>query len=461
MSCIISAPSTDSGKTTLSLLISCWAYSRGLKLQTFKVGPDYLDQQQLSSIGQPICRNLDVFLSGEDWVKTTFLKYSNKYNLSLVEGAMGLFDGLGSTHYSSTANVAKILDLPIIFVVNARGQSASLLPLIKGFIDFDNEISIKGIIFNNVNSERHKKLIKEVFENQNIDILGFLPTNNKISLSKSDLGIVSPKDSKKKIDIDYFADVAEKTLDFKKLEKFLLPTNYSKNIENLFHSDLQIKSCKPVAIAEDKIFHFQYPETKEFLEEIGIPLVSWNLFEDEEIPNDVKTLIIPGGFPEKYAQHISSSKRSLESLRQFYKKGYIYAECGGMMILGESIKDEFGEVYRMANILPFNSKRGKLSVGYRYIEGIKDSQIIKKDQIFKGHEFHYWQIEEKVINSSFNKHYSTCKFTSPWMIRSWGTNNKNEGWSSENLHASWVHLHLPSNINAARNFVSTIEKFSK
>ena len=137
MPCVISSPSTDSGKTTLSLLISCWAFSKGIKIQTFKVGPDYLDQQQLSSIGQPVCRNLDIFLNGEDWVQNIFYKFSKKFEYSLIEGAMGLFDGLGSSVFSSTANVAKVLDLPVIFIVNARGQVASLLALFKGFRDFD------------------------------------------------------------------------------------------------------------------------------------------------------------------------------------------------------------------------------------------------------------------------------------------------------------------------------------
>ena len=119
MPCVISSPSTDSGKTTLSLLIACWAFSKGIKIQTFKVGPDYLDQQQLSSIGQPICRNLDVFLSGEEWVQKNFLKHSSKYEFSLIEGAMGLFDGLGATAYSSTANAVSYthLTLPTILPV--------------------------------------------------------------------------------------------------------------------------------------------------------------------------------------------------------------------------------------------------------------------------------------------------------------------------------------------------------
>ena len=122
MPCVISSPSTDSGKTTLSLLISCWAFSKGIKIQTFKVGPDYLDQQQLSSIGQPICRNLDIFLSGEEWVRESFFKHSLKNEFSLIEGAMGLFDGLGATTFSSTANVSRLLNAPVIFIVNAKGK---------------------------------------------------------------------------------------------------------------------------------------------------------------------------------------------------------------------------------------------------------------------------------------------------------------------------------------------------
>ena len=231
MPCVISSPSTDSGKTTLSLLLSCWAFSKGIKIQTFKVGPDYLDQQQLSSIGQPICRNLDVFLSGEEWVQECFLKHSSKCEYSLIEGAMGLFDGLGATTYSSTANVAKILHAPVIFIVNARGQVASLLATVKGFRDFDRELSIVGIIFNNVNSVRHKKLIEEVFKNEDIEILGFLPTDSKITLNKANLGLISPLDSAKEIDVEYFASFAERNLDVISLRKFLIsPQNKIFNI---------------------------------------------------------------------------------------------------------------------------------------------------------------------------------------------------------------------------------------
>ena len=457
MPCVISSPSTDSGKTTLSLLISCWAFSKGIKIQTFKVGPDYLDQQQLSSIGQPICRNLDIFLSGEKWVQKNFLKHSLKYELSLIEGAMGLFDGLGATSYSSTANVAKLLDTPIIFIVNAKGQVASLLPTFRGFRDFDNKLSIKGIIFNNVNSDRHKKLIREVFKNEDIQILGFLPSDSKITVNKANLGLISPFDSDSKIDVDYFAGFAEKNLDVVSLCKFLKYPS-KKNILNANScKDFKIDKKKPIAIAEDKIFHFQYPETKEFLDEIGIPLISWSIFNNEEIPNEASSLIIPGGFPEKYASHISDSDKSLKSLREFRKKGFIYAECGGMMILGDLIKDENGNNHKMSGILPFKSKKSNLSVGYRYIKGLKDTPIIKQNQSIRGHEFHYWEVERVSSEFDLKKNENHSQLFSPWEIKSWETKFKKEGWSDKKLHASWIHLHLPSCQEAAKNFVDATQ----
>ncbi len=456
MPCVISSPSTDSGKTTLSLLISCWAFSKGIKIQTFKVGPDYLDQQQLSSIGQPICRNLDIFLSGEEWVLESFFKHSLKYEFSLIEGAMGLFDGLGATTYSSTANVAKLLNAPIIFIVNATGQVASLLATVRGFRNFDSDLSIAGIIFNNVNSDRHKNLIEEVFKNEDIEVLGFLPSDSKINLNKANLGLISPLDKGKEIDVEYFASFAEKNLDVFSLSKFLISPQ-KKIFNSVSFDDFKIDKTKPIAIVEDKIFHFQYPETKEFLSEIGIPLISWSIYDDEEIPHEASSLIIPGGFPEKYADHISNSRKSLNSLREFRKNGFIYAECGGMMILGDWIKDENGKTHKMSGILPFSSKKSKLTVGYRYIEGLKETPIIKRNQLIRGHEFHYWEIENNLSEFNLRKAEHHNKLDYPWKIKSWEAEYKNEGMFDKKLHASWIHLHLPSSPEVAKNFIDATQ----
>ena len=308
-----------------------------------------------------------------------------------------------------------------------------------------------------MNSDRHKKLIREVFKNEDIQILGFLPSDSKITVNKANLGLISPFDSDSKIDVDYFAGFAEKNLDVVSLCKFLKSPS-KKNILNTNScKDFKIDKKKPIAIAEDKIFHFQYPETKEFLDEIGIPLISWSIFNNEEIPNEATSIIIPGGFPEKYAGHISDSDKSLKSLRKFRKKGFIYAECGGMMILGDLIKDENGINHKMSGILPFKSKKSNLSVGYRYIKGLKDTPIIKQNQSIRGHEFHYWEVERASSEFDLKKNENHSQLFSPWEIKSWETKFKKEGWSDKKLHASWIHLHLPSCQEAAKNFVDATQ----
>jgi len=198
------------------------------------------------------------------------------------------------------------------------------------------------------------------------------------------------------------------------------------------------------------------------LSDVGIPLISWSIYDDEEIPNEASALIIPGGFPEKYADHISNSIKSLNSLRKFRKKGFIYAECGGMMLLGDFIEDENGNNYKMSGILPFRSKKSKLSVGYRYIKGLKDTPIIKQNQLIRGHEFHYWEIENNLSELDLRKAEHQKKLSSPWKIKSWETEYKNEGFFDEKLHASWIHLHLPSSLEVAKNFIDATQiTFSK
>ena len=168
---------------------------------------------------------------------------------------MGLFDGLGSTTHSSTANVAKLLNVPVIFVVNARGQVASLLATIRGFRDFDSELSIAGIIFNNVNSDRHKKLIKEVFKNEDIEILGFLPSDSKITLNKANLGLISPLDNGKEIDVEYFANFAERNLDVFSLIKFL-KSPQKKIFNSVSFEDFKIEKVNLSQLQKIKSFIF-------------------------------------------------------------------------------------------------------------------------------------------------------------------------------------------------------------
>ena len=207
----------------------------------------------------------------------------------------------------------------------------------------------------------------------------------------------------------------------------------------------------PVAIAQDKAFHFRYPETKEYLEAMGMPLINWQPTENQPIPTQAKALIIPGGFPELFAEEISDSTKSLESIRAFFGKRPIYAECGGMLLLGEFLTDIEGKKFPMCKLLPFNATKDKLKVGYRKLKSIQNSLILNKGDTLVGHEFHYWK-----INPTQNKFHKDI--VPPWEVNGWKLTQKEEGWSNNLLHASWIHLHWPTASNVLDLWLKSITK---
>ena len=214
MACVISAISSNSGKTLLSLLLISWLKSIEKTVQAFKVGPDYLDPQQLSAVSNKACRNLDLILSGEKWVKESFNHFGGLTDFSFIEGVMGLFDGIGSSSQGSTAELAKVLSLPVVLIVDARGKAASLAPLIKGFREHDKELKIAGVVLNNVQTPRHAKILLEVLEQINIKPLGYLPSCKDLYLPARDLGLAPAHEILDlEIKIKKWASIAKDSID--------------------------------------------------------------------------------------------------------------------------------------------------------------------------------------------------------------------------------------------------------
>ena len=435
MTCVISATSSNSGKTLLSLLLISWLKSINKTVQPFKVGPDYLDPQQLSAVSNNTCRNLDLILSGEEWVKESFSHFGGLTDFSLVEGVMGLFDGIGSGSKGSTAELAKVLDLPIVLIVNARGKAASLAALVKGFKEQDKELKIAGIVLNNVQTPRHEKILLEVLNQINVKCLGCIPYCEDLYLPSRHLGLAPVHEILNfDLKVKKWASIAKDYLDIKSFKKLLLPPKTKgKGINYLRKEESGV--IKPIAIAEDEAFHFRYQETKELLENNGMPAISWKPLENKQIPNEARGLIIPGGFPEQHAKELSKSKISLKSIKIFAKKFPIYAECGGMMLLGESIFDLEGQEHSMAGILPFKSKKGNLNIGYREAISKNKSPITNPGNKLIGHEFHRWEIINEKKDSKINP---------LWDIKGWDIEKKNEGFCNHLIHASWIHLHWAS-----------------
>ncbi len=447
MACIISATSSNSGKTLLCLLLISWLKSIKKTVQTFKAGPDYLDPQQLSAVSKNACRNLDLIISGEQWVKESFNYFGGLTDFSLVEGVMGLFDGIGSSSKGSTAELAKVLNLPIVLIVDARGKAASLAALIKGFKEHDKQLNIAGIVLNNVQTIRHEKILLEVLNQINIKSLGCIPRCKDLFLSSRHLGL-APVHEIQDLDIRVkkWASIAKDYLDIESFKNLLLPPK-SKDKRINYLPGQESELVHPVAIAEDEAFHFRYQETKELLEKNGMPIITWKPLENKQIPKEAKGLIIPGGFPEQHAKELSNAKISLNSINIFSKKFPIYAECGGMMLLGKSIFDLEGREYSMAGILPINIKKGDLKIGYREAISKNKSPITNPGDKLIGHEFHRWEI----INENYNAEINPL-----WAIKGWDIGIKNEGFCNHLIHASWIHLHWASSPKILDNWKRSI-----
>ena len=451
MACVISAISSNSGKTLLSLILISWLKSINKTVQTFKVGPDYLDPQQLTAVSNKACRNLDLVLSGESWVKENFNHFGGLTDYSFVEGVMGLFDGIGSSSRGSTAELAKVLSLPVVLIVDARGKAASLAALIKGFREHDKDIKIAGVVLNNVQTPRHEKILLEVLDQINIKSLGILPSCKDLYLPSRHLGLAPAHEILDlEIKVKKWASIARNHLNLKSFKKLLLAPEF-KNKTIKFLPKNKSGLIHPIAIAEDEAFHFRYQETKELLEINGMPTITWKPLENEQIPNKAKGLIIPGGFPEQHAHQLSNSKISLNSLKIFSKNFPIYAECGGMMLLGKSIFDLEGREHLMAGILPFKAKKSNLKIGYREAISKNKSPVTNPGNRLIGHEFHRWEIIDDTHDKS----------TKPlWDIKGWDMEIKNEGFCNNLIHASWLHLHWASSPQIIENWKRSVIKFA-
>ncbi len=451
MACVISAISSNSGKTLLSILLISWLKSINKTVQTFKVGPDYLDPQQLTAVSKKACRNLDLILSGESWVKENFNHFGGLTDYSFIEGVMGLFDGIGSSSKGSTAELAKVLSLPVVLIVDARGKAASLAALIKGFREHDRELKIAGVVLNNVQTSRHEKILLEVLDQINIKSLGSIPFCEDLYLPARHLGLAPAHEILDlEIKVKKWASIAKDYLDIESFRKLLSPPEYNNKRINIFPKK-ESRIIHPIAIAEDDAFHFRYQETKELLEENGMPTITWKPLEDEQIPKEARGLIIPGGFPEQHANQLSNSTKSLNSIKMFSKKFPIYAECGGMMLLGKSIYDFEGKEHSMAGILPFKSKKGNIKIGYREAKSKNKSPITTPGNKLIGHEFHRWEIIYEKYNSKINP---------LWDIKGWNMEIKNEGFCSHLIHASWIHLHWASSPLILENWKRSIMNYA-
>jgi cobyrinic acid a,c-diamide synthase len=397
---VLAAAHSGAGKTTVTLGLLRALRRKGYRVQPFKCGPDFIDPIHHHTGAGRSSINLDRYMMTDDHIRDLYAHYGADAEVSITEGVMGLFDGAVKSA-GSTADLAKLLGLPVILVLNAKAMAYSAAAILYGLKHFDPAVRIAGVLFNFVETATHYRLLEEACVDAGVPALGFLPANKELRIPSRHLGLDTGDAD---LAIEVAADHIEKQVD---LEALLAITQVEQGQgdvvsgessasrgekisgENIIGGQEATRQHKTILIARDAAFHFLYPENIRRLSEWGA-VHYFSPLEDERLPVKADLIYLPGGYPELYLDRLAANMALLQQLRDHLSAGgKILAECGGMMYLGRSISDETGRSYPMAGILDISTgmERKKLSLGYRSVQ--------LPGGIARGHEFHYSQYVER------------------------------------------------------------------
>jgi len=430
---LIAAPLRSSGKTTVCIGL-CRSFSRrGLAVQPFKKGPDYIDPMWLTSAAGRDCRNLDFFMMGDETILRSYSTFSQGADMAVVEGNLGLFDGLDPEGADSSAGLAQLLALPVILVVDAWGMNRSVAALIQGFMNFDPDLPIRGVILNRVASPRHEgKLVNSIERNTGARILGAIPkAPEEMKVLERHLGLIPVKENPalfskvdgigaliaENVNLDQVAEIARGATPLPKLE----PCPNIKKAPDI-----------TIGVARDRAFTFYYPENLEALEAAGARLIPFSPLEDRRLP-PVNGLYLGGGFPEVFLEELEANSQLREQIRSELENGLpALAECGGMMYLARSITYD-GATGQMAGLLPCDviMEKRPMGLGYMNLTATGACPWMSAGEEVKCHEFHHSRLAGLDPDTAF-----------AWKVsRGTGIDGKADGIVYKNVLASYAHIH--------------------
>ena len=451
---LISAAHKSSGKTLVSIGVCAALHAHGHVVQPFKKGPDYIDPMWLSQAAGRPCRNLDLYLMDDDDVVATFARHAAE--VSLVEGNKGLYDGLSLDGSNSNAAVAKLLDLPVFLVIDARGMTRGIAPLILGYQAFDKDIRIAGVILNKLGGSRHEAKLRQVIEHYTeVPVVGAIQYDEHLGIIERHLGLMPSNELiAAAAKIKQIGDAISGQVDLDRLLALSRkPPPAPAEIAEI--RPLPVGERPRIGIARDRAFGFYYADDLDALEAAGATLVPFNTLADAHLP-EVDALYIGGGFPEACAVELEANTTLRDEIRQAIEKGMpAYAECGGLMYLARGIACE-GRTYEMVGAIPGDVVMHDKPVGRGYVH-LKESEehpwprpAAPARQI-KAHEFHYSSLENLPADSRFAYQVE----------RGWGITGKSDGLMVNKLLASYTHLRTIGSCYWATRFVAFIRRQMK
>ncbi|MEE0783515.1 MAG: cobyrinate a,c-diamide synthase [Negativibacillus sp.] len=444
---MLAAASSGSGKTTIACAILQALTRMGEHPVSFKCGPDYIDPMfHRQVLGVP-SRNLDLFFSDEATAAYLLQKNSENFSLAFIEGVMGYYDGIATTTEASSWQLAKATQTPVVLVLNCKGMSVSIAAQLGGYLSYQPDSQIKGVILNQVSKSIYPEIKALIEQRYDVAVCGYMPKMSDCSLESRHLGLVTAEEiGDLQQRLEKLGEQAMQTIDLPLLLKI------AAQAPALAVPAVQLPAPNPtplrIGVARDKAFSFYYADNLELLEQLGAQLVEFSPLHDPQLPDDLDGLLLGGGYPELYADTLSQNRTLMAQIKAALQNGLpCIAECGGFQYLCEQLEGADSKSYPMVGFLPGSSFRtpSLRRFGYVRLTAQKDNLLCKKGEGFAAHEFHYWD----------SQHCGNgCIAQKPCRRSSWECVV-----CDENFWAGYPHLYFYANVQMAKNFLNRCNRF--